>query len=450
MVEKTDSRGVLAGLALCMLLPSLGISIANVALPTLAQAFDAGVSQAQWIVLAYLLATTTLVVGAGRLGDRIGRRRLLLAGLALFTGASGLCALAQSLGQLIAARALQGAGAAALMALSLAFVGEAVPKSQAGRAVGLLGTMSAVGTALGPSLGGLLIAAWGWRAIFAVSLPLGVLAFGLAWRSLPAGAPVQRSGEQGFDVAGLVLLALVLAAFALALTLGRGHFGRLNLELLTAAAMGLLLLWAVESRAAAPLLRPSQLRESGAGLALNVLVAAVMMATFVVGPFYLAQGLGLSAAQAGLAMSAGPVVSALGGVPAGRLVDRFGAARCTAVGLAGQFTGFVLLSLLPTRWGVAGYVAPLMMLTSGYALVQAANTTAVMAGVAAERRGVVAGLLTLARNLGFITGAALMGAVYAAGGDAVAGMRASYGLAAGLVLVGLGLALKPRLPVLAR
>src|SRR5688572_29828246 len=129
--EHTPSaRWALAALSLAMLLSSLGISIANVALPTLAEAFGAAFQEVQWIVLAYLLAITTLVVGVGRLSDIAGRRRLLLAGLFLFTAASALCGAAPTLGLLIAARAVQGLGAAILMALTMAFVGDAVPKAR--------------------------------------------------------------------------------------------------------------------------------------------------------------------------------------------------------------------------------------------------------------------------------------------------------------------------------
>ena len=128
----------------------------------------------QWIVLAYLLAITTLIVSVGRLGDITGRRRLLLAGIFVFTVASVLCGMAPTLWLLVAARAAQGLGAAVMMALTLAFVGETVPKEKTGSAMGLLGTMSAIGTALGPSLGGVLIAVLGWRAIFLVNLPLGI------------------------------------------------------------------------------------------------------------------------------------------------------------------------------------------------------------------------------------------------------------------------------------
>src|SRR5215208_2255058 len=200
IVERTRSaRWVLAGLSLSMLLPSLSTSIANVGLPTLAQAFTASFQEVQWVVLAYLLAITTLIVSVGRLGDITGHRRLLLAGIVLFTAASILCAAASTLWLLIAARAMQGLGAAIMMALAMAFVGETVPKAKTGSAMGLLGTMSAVGTALGPSLGGALIAGLSWRAIFLVNVPLGVLTFLLAYRALPADRPGPKTERTGFD-----------------------------------------------------------------------------------------------------------------------------------------------------------------------------------------------------------------------------------------------------------
>jgi MFS family permease len=228
----------LTGLSLSMLLSSLGTSIANVALPTLAQAFNATFQDVQWVVLAYLLASTTFIVGAGRFGDIAGRRRVLLAGIALFTVASVLCGIAPTLGLLIAARASQGLGAAIMMAMTMALVGEAVPKERTGSAMGLLGTMSAVGTALGPSLGGVLIAALGWRAIFLVGAPLSVLAFLLAYRALPIDRRAPEAVRGKFDKPGTLLLALTLAAYALAMTMGRGSFGPLNIALLLMAAVG--------------------------------------------------------------------------------------------------------------------------------------------------------------------------------------------------------------------
>ncbi|GII01605.1 MFS transporter [Planobispora takensis] len=452
-------RWALAGLSLSMLLSSLGISVANVALPTLAQAFTASFQAVQWIVLAYLLAITTMVVSVGRLGDIVGRRRLLLAGILLFTAASVLCGVAPSLWTLIAARAVQGLGAAVMMALTMAFVGETVPKDRTGSAMGLLGTMSAIGTALGPSLGGLLISGLGWRAIFLVNVPLGVLALVLARRHLPAGGRGPETGRVRFDRVGTLLLALALGAYALAMTTGNGAFGPLNTVLLLAAVAGAGLFVLVETRTASPLIRPAMFRDPAlsASLAMNALVSTVMMATLVVGPFYLSRALGLGAAAVGLVMSAGPLVSALTGVPAGRVVDRLGTRRMTVAGLTGTAAGCLGLSAAPSAFGVFGYVVPIAVTTAGYALFQAANNTAVMADVGPDRRGVVSGMLTLSRNLGLVTGASVMGAVFAlasattdittAGPEAVAtGMRTTFAVAAVVIVVALVISTLSRSP----
>ena len=436
-----------------MLLSSLGTSIANVGLPTLAQAFAASFQEVQWVVLAYLLAITTLIVSVGRLGDITGRRRLLLVGIFLFTVASAACGAAPALWLLIAARAAQGLGAAIMMALAVAFVGETVPKARTGSAMGLLGTMSAIGTALGPSLGGLLIAGLGWRAIFFVKVPLGILAFLLAHRYLPADRRGPKSERAGFDNVGTLLLAMTLAAYALAMTMGHGNFGARNVTLLLAAAIGIGLFAFAEARAASPLIRLATFRDRAlsTSLAMSALVSTVMMATLVVGPFYLSLALGLDAAMVGIVMSVGPLVAALTGVPAGRIADRFGAQRMTIVGLFGMAAGSFVLSVLPATLGIPGYLGPMVVVTAGYAVFQTANNTAVMTDVGPDRRGVISGMLNLSRNLGLITGASLMGAVFAfasattdittAHPEAVAtGMRSTFMVAAALIVVALALA----------
>jgi EmrB/QacA subfamily drug resistance transporter len=439
-----------------MLMPSLDASIANIGLPALSHAFAAPFQTVQWVVLAYLLAITCLIVSAGRLGDLIGRRHLLLIGIVLFTVASLACGLAPTLSVLIIARAAQGVGAAIMMALTIALVSGTVPKERTGRAMGLLGTMSAIGTALGPTLGGLLIAAFDWRLIFLVNVPVGLINFALAYASLPADEPAatEKKGPR-FDPIGTVLLAASLGAYALAMTWGEGHFGALNIGLLVAALIGGAVFIQSQRLVAAPSLRLELFQRPGLalGLALSIAVAATVMGVFVVGPFYLGHGLGLSAGAVGLALSAGPLMSALAGVPAGRLVDRFGTRRIARLGLAGMVLGLIGLCTLPMLFGVAGYVAPLMLLTSHYALFQAANNTGIMQGIGADERGVVSGMLSLSRNLGLITGAALLGAVFAygAGGavtDAVDpaalthGLRLTYGLIGGVLCLGLITALR--------
>ena len=383
----------LAGLSLATLLASLGTSIANVALPTLARAFDASFAQTQWVVVGYLLATTAMVVAAGRIGDLTGRRRLLAAGIGLFTVASAAAGVAPTLETLIAARVAQGFGAATMLALAMALVGETLPRERTGRAMGLLGTMSAVGTAAGPTLGGLLIAGLGWRAIFLVTVPLGAVAAGLVLRHVPA-APAAPADPRAH---GTLRLALAL----------RG------------------------------------------GLAANTLVATVMMTTLVVGPFYLSGALGLGAAAVGLVMSSGPLVAALSGIPAGRFADRVGARRASVAGLAGLGAGAAGLGTLPAGLGVAGYAVPLVVMTAGYATFQTANNTRLMTAVGAGERGVTSGMLNLSRNVGLVAGASLMGTVFAmaAGADVTAaspgsvaaGMHVAFLVALALIVAALAI-----------
>jgi EmrB/QacA subfamily drug resistance transporter len=452
--QKQSVGWALASLSLATLLSSLGTSIASVGLPSLMQTFGASFQAVQWVVLAYLLAITTLIVSAGRLADMFGRQPLLLGGIALFTSASVLCGLAPTLWLLIAARAAQGIGAAVMMALTMAFVSDTVPKEKTGSAMGLLGTMSAIGTTLGPSLGGALIAGFGWRAIFLVNVPLGLLTSLLAYRHLPADR-LQRAERAGFDHPGTLLLALTLAAYALAMTIGRGSFGALNVALLLAALIGMGVFVRIEGRAASPLVRLKMFNNPvlSAGLAMSVLVSTVMMTTLVVGPFYLAGALGLQAAVVGLVLSVGPLVAAFTGVPAGRIADRFGAERMILVGLSGIAAGCFLLSVLPD--GIASYVASLAIMTGGYAVFQAANNTMVMTDIQPEQRGVVSGMLNLSRNLGLITGASVMGAVFALASSAhdvaiaqpsavAMGMRITFAIAGTLMILALAIALGGR------
>lgn len=457
MKRMPSPRWTLTTLSLSMVMPSLDTSIANVGLPAVAKAFDASFQEVQWIVLAYLLAVTALIVSAGRLGDLVGRRRLFLVGIAVFTVASLLCGIAPTLWLLVAARAVQGVGAAIMMALTIALAGETIPKARTGRAMGLLGAMSAVGTTLGPSLGGVLIALSGWRAIFLVNVPLGILNLALAFRTLPVGSGSARASRTTLDPLGTFLLVLALALYALALTTGRGSFGPRNGALLGMALAGLGLFAFVETRVRAPLVRLAWLRNPilSAGLVRSALVSTVMMATLVVGPFYLSRALGLDAARVGVVTSIGPLVAALMGVPAGRFVDWFGAQRMTGVGLAGLAAGLFALSTAPGAFGVAGYVGAIVVVTGHYALFQAANNTTVMLDVEVGERGVISGMLSLSRNLGLITGASAMGALFGfATGSAdastappaavAAGMQVTFAIASVLTLLALAIAARRR------
>ena len=448
--DQSPSRvfGAMASLALSMLLSSLGISIANVALPTLAQYFSASFQQVQWVVIAYLLAITVMIVSVGRLGDLVGRRRVFVGGILLFTVASVLSGLAPTLWMLVLARIVQGLAAAILMALSTALVRETVAAEKTGSAMGLLGTMSAIGTALGPSLGGFLIAGLDWRAIFFVMVPIGLLNLLLAYRYLPEPEPGKVSAR--FDGWGTLLLGLSLTAYAFAVTVNGGRFDQLNAILILAALIAVGLFIVAQTRVVSPLVPLAAFRNRpfNASLLANAIVSTVMMSTLVVGPFFLSRSLGLSEVQVGLVLSTGPIFSTLSGVPAGRLVDWMGGTTVVIAGLTAMVIGVFALAWMPSMYGIAGYIGALAVLTPGYQMFQAANNTVVMMNVAPDQRGVISGILSLSRNLGLVTGASAMGAVfaYAVGANDISstspetvayGMQFTFMVASGLILIAL-------------
>lgn len=459
--SKAESEGarawlVIASLALSMLLASLGISIANVALPSISRDFATSFQWVQWVILSYLMAITIFIVAAGRLGDLLGRRRILLNGIAVFSLGSVLCGLAPTLSTLVLARVIQGLGASVLMALTIAMVRDAVPQHRVGRAMGMLGSTSAIGTAIGPTLGGFILAGPGWRAVFFVLLPLGALSWVMVRLSLPASAAKPGLSWKSFDPVGTTVLALALAAYSFAMTLGGGAFTSLNTALLSLAVIGAIGFVFVERWVESPLVKLDRISGKDpllAHLLMNIIVAAVMMSTLVVGPFFLAQSLGLSTVQLGLVMAIGPVISIFSGVPSGQLVDRFGAGQILLLGVIAMTLGAFGLAFLPIVFGLLGYVAAIIILTPGYQLFQAANNTAVTAKASAEERGVFSGLLSLSRNLGLVTGASVLGAVFAYGtqsreiatasASAVNnGMQATFLVAGFALLLALALALR--------
>jgi MFS family permease len=225
------------------------------------------------------------------------------------------------------------------------------------------------------------------------------------------------------------------------------------MALLLAAVFGVGLFVLAETRAASPLIRLAMFRDPvlSASLVTSTLVSTVMMATLVVGPFYLSRALGLDAALVGLVLSVGPLAAALTGVPAGRIADRFGAQCMTIVGLIGIAAGSFMLSMMPATLGIPGYIAPIVVLTVGYALFQTANNTAVMTDIRPDQRGVISGMLNLSRNLGLITGASVMGAVFALASATIdittarpetvtTGMRSTFAVATILIIVALAIA----------
>ncbi|GKW10037.1 MFS transporter [Pectobacterium carotovorum subsp. carotovorum] len=352
-----NKTGITITLALSILSASLGTSIANIALPTLTAIFSAPFAQVQAVVIAYLAAMAISVVIAGRLGDRYGLKPVFIAGLALFAVASLLCALAPQLWQLIVARTLQGIGAAFLMTLGMALLRQTAGEKHVGQAMGILGAVSALGTALGPSVGGWLLTTAGWRSLFWVQIPLVIIVLFLAFTLLPATQVKTKAQLSGISpIRYMTLLP---------------------------------------------------------NLTINAAVASAMMTTLIIGPYYLGLGLSLHETLVGVVMAVGPAIAIFCGIPSGRLVDIWGFRRALYVGLSLVIAGTFMLAILPNLLGVTGYILSMVVLTPGYQLFQAANNTATLADIPGNQRGTVSGLLNLSRNIGLIVGASIMGQIFA-------------------------------------
>ncbi len=438
------ARWQLATICASVLLASFGTSSVSVALPSLAEEFEAPFVSVQWVMLAYLLATTSSILSVGALMDLVGRRRMLLAGITAYTTATLACSVSPGLQFLIVARAGQGLGAATLLTVSIASVGGAAPGNGQGRAMGFLAASSAIGTALGPAVGGLLIGSLGWSFSFWFQVPVGLLCLALAM-NCPGDEPAPTTRR--FDVMGTVLLATTLVLFTLATTVGDGRLDRGGI-LLGASFVALAAFIGFERRTPCALLELNMFQHPllRARLLAANLVATVVMATLLVGPFHLTRALGLRPAMVGVVMAVGPLSAAVMGVPAGYLVDRFSAHRMSIVGLMGLIAGCGVLVATPQSAGVGGYAVPIAAMTGSYALFQVANNTATMAHATGGAPGAVSGALNLSRHIGLVAGSSMMGAVFVLGTGAhdlsaasapavVAGMRLTFLVGAGLVAV---------------
>lgn len=408
-----SNRGLMLVVSLSVLLASLGTSIVNIILLALATNFSADLQIVQWVVVAYLLSITVFAMLSGKLADRYGYRGTLLCGLSMFTISSLASVFTSQIWPLVLLRAIQGVGAAFLSTVSLVMVKNNTDRERTGRAMGLIGTLSAVGTAMGPSIGGLLLSGFGWRSVFVLLTILGTSTFLLGLKLVPR----ERYGngvKHEMYLADVLLFALAIAIYASAMTFSRD---RLNVYSLVSLLVSGILSWKFfsrQKRSKSPLIDAGIMKNKVLMDALsgNFLVSNVMMATLIVGPFFLSLGLLLSGKMVGLIMSAGPVVSIITGIPSGRLVDELGTELTRKISLVLLLAGTLCLALLPAIWGWPGYVVGIVVLTPGYQLFQAANNTAVMSAAVQQQEGVISGILNLARNTGLVTGASLMGALF--------------------------------------
>lgn len=401
-------------------------SIVNLALPALADPAvmpGGSFASASWVVIAFFLTTSaTLLIGA-RLGDQLGRRRVYTAGIALFTFASALCAFSPDIRFLIASRVLQALGAALLVANGASILVEAFPPEERGKALGLYGTVVALGLSVGPPLGGLLLQHPGrWPWIFLIDLPVGIIALPLAWRALPPDAP--RTGVR-FDVAGAVLLAVAMASFGFLVETARDASVPRVLVLAAACAAASAFFVRVERRAPEPLMDLRLFRQptfSGGTLAVLLAFVALQSITILV-PYYLHDLGRIEMATVGLILLASPLSLSVTAPFAGRLSDRIGPRTPATLGMLITAAGYASLGFMAGRVpSPAVVMAHLFAIGLGMGLFMAPNNAAVMGTVPLERLGIAGGVIATMRNLGASAGGALTSVLFSAVFLAMAGM----------------------------
>jgi EmrB/QacA subfamily drug resistance transporter len=393
-------------------------SVVNVGLPAIGRSL--GAADLQWIINAYLLPLSALMLLGGAVGDRFGRRNVLVFGVALFAVGSALCAAASGFSWLAMARAVQGVGAAFLLPTSLAILGSAFTGEARGRAVGTWSAASAIAGALGPVLGGWLIDTIGWRAIFLVNLPLAAAAIGLTIGTIHD--PPREAADAPLDLAGALLATASLAALTWGLTIGSGPSGW-TASVLAISLLGLalfLVFVAIEQRRGDGAMMPLALFGSASFVGLTVLTLllyAALGAFLVLVPYLLIKGAGYSGTQAGAALFPFPLILALTSRAMGGLAERVGPRIPLTVGPLTVAGGLLLLlRVAPPVNFVIGVLPAILMIALGMAITVAPLTTQVLVSVDARHTGSASGLNSAVARIGGLVATALLGGVFAASG----------------------------------
>lgn len=404
---------ILLAVGMGVFLATIDGGIVNIGLNTLVKEFNKPLVVIEWVVLAYMLTISSLMLSIGRLGDMIGKKKLFLAGLITFTLGSLLCGFSSSIYWLIAFRVLQAVGGAVNMALGTAIVTEAFPDRERGKALGILGTLVSIGIIAGPTIGGVILESLPWNWLFFVNLPVGIIGVIMVLRYVPAYRPGKK---QHFDFRGALVLFVALVSLLFALSSIQSGIVDLQWILVLfgvfITALGGFIV--IEKRTPEPMIDLSMFhnRMFSVNLVTGLLVFVVTAGTMILLPLYLQNILNFGPRQSGLMLAITPVCVALVAPFSGALSDRVSSRLITAIGLVVLLTGFFLVSTLNTDTTVAGYLLRFIPVGIGIGLFQAPNNSAIMGSAPRERSGVASSLLSLNRTIGQTTGIALLGAFW--------------------------------------
>jgi EmrB/QacA subfamily drug resistance transporter len=436
--QRPDAHWLVVG-TVCIgaFMGQLDASIVTLAFPALRQDFSASIGAVEWVALSYLLTLVAVVPAVGRFADMAGRKLLYTYGFIVFSLASIACGFAPNLLTLDILRVVQALGAAMLQANSVALITLAMPPGTLGRGIGIQGAAQAVGLALGPSVGGALIGLGGWRLIFFVNGPVGLIGTLAGWYLLPR--TVHHAPRAPFDWLGLAVFAPAVGALLLALSEAErsGLGSRLVVGLLAAAAAGLALFVVRERRTPHPMIDLTLFRRPAftAGIGSGLLSYLVLFGVLFVTPFFLEARHGLSPSRAGLLLTVLPVMLALAAPVGGRLADRFGARLPTTVGMLLTAAGYAAAAAVPGSLWLIG--VSLAVAGVGLGLFTPANNAAIMGAAPAQQAGSAGGVLNMTRGIGTSLGVAITALVF----SSAATRGASHGFTvAALTLAGIAVA----------
>ena len=412
-------------------------SIANVALPTIAKELGASPATSIWVINAYQLAITVLLLPLAGLGDRIGYKRVYLPGLVLFTLGSVGCALAHSLTTLIATRVLQGVGAACIMSMNAALVRATYPASMLGRGIGYNALVLSMSAAAGPTIAVAILSVASWPWLFLINLPIGIVAFVIARKALPE---TQGHGE-AFDWASAALSAVMLGLIVFGAEMFAREGSLIGLVLvLGGVAAGAALAWR-EWGEPRPLFPLDLLRIPIFGLSIltSIVSFAAQMLAFVALPFLFQNVLGRSVVETGLLMTPWPIAVGIVAPFAGRLADRYPAGLLGGFGLAVFGAGLFLLSRLAAHPDTLDIAWRMAVCGAGFGLFQSPNNRTIVSAAPKPRSGAAGGMLATARLLGQTTGAVSVGVAFHLGGVAAGPKLLVAAAIAALVSAGISL-----------
>jgi len=414
MMSQPGKWKILFTVAFGTFMATLDSSIVNIALPTIRSDLQAG-DNTEWIVLSYLLVTTSTLLIMGRLSDMFGRKGIYIAGFCIFVLGSFLCGLAWDIWSLVGFRVVQGLGASMIFAIGPAIVSDAFQPQERGRALGWIGTIVAAGSSTGPVAGGLLLEHFGWPSIFYVNVPIGAVAI---WRAFAVLPPSPRVARQSFDLIGAALFFTGVTTLLIGIDFGaeavRGWTDSSVITLICTGLFLLLLFLLWEKRHTAPMLRLSlfNIRHFSSAISVAGIGFIATGANIYVIPFYLQLLLHYSPQDAGLIMLAGPltlsVAAPLGGYLSGRISTRL----LASTGLLFAATGYFLFSFLEASWSWQDVIWRSALVSLGFGLFQSPNSSSALNASPVAVRGVASSLLAFMRNLGLVLGIALGAAVW--------------------------------------